>query len=154
MSYDKSPNSSETPFPHQKSNNALLHNLYFPSYSKILWSYETLSIGNMYFFKRFYLFIYLFIRERGREGEKRERNMNVWLPLMCPLLWTWPATQACAPTGNWTLNPLVRRQVLNPLRHTSQDSNMQFKWGTFFFFWNFATYQINLTQLAWSSWIL
>ena len=39
-------------------------------------------------------FIYLFL-EKGREGEM-ERNINVWLPLTCPLLGTWPATQACA----------------------------------------------------------
>ena len=41
-------------------------------------------------------FIYLFL-ERGEGNEKeRERNINVWLPLTCPLLGTWPATQACA----------------------------------------------------------
>ena len=28
-------------------------------------------------------------------GEERERNINVWLPLVHPLLRTWPATQAC-----------------------------------------------------------
>ena len=33
-----------------------------------------------FFKKRFYLFIF---RERGREGE-RERNINVWLPLVLP----------------------------------------------------------------------
>ena len=35
----------------------------------------------------------------GKENE-RERYMNVWLPLVCPLLGTWPKTQACAVTGN------------------------------------------------------
>ena len=40
-------------------------------------------------------FIYLFLRE-GKRGRKRERNINVWMPLMRPLLGTWPATQACA----------------------------------------------------------
>ena len=56
-----------------------------------------------------FLTLYLFIfRERGREGE-RERNINVWLSLMYPLLGTWPATQACALTGDGTGNPLVRR---------------------------------------------
>ena len=49
------------------------------------------------FFLRFYLFI--FLEREGREKE-RERNINVWLPLMCPLLGTWPTTQACALTGN------------------------------------------------------
>ena len=42
-------------------------------------------------------FIYLFL-ERGKE-EEREGNTNAWLPLMHPLLGTWPATQACALTG-------------------------------------------------------
>ena len=41
------------------------------------------------------------------------RNINVWLPLACPLLETWPTTQACALTGNWTGNPLVLRPALN-----------------------------------------
>ena len=64
-------------------------------------------------------FIYVFIfRERKRE--EREGNINVWLPLMRPLLGTWPATQACALTGNQTQDPLVPRSALNPLSHTSQ----------------------------------
>ena len=64
--------------------------------------------------------IYLFL-ERGEGREKEgERNINVWLPLMCPVLRTWPATQACALTGNRTGNPLVHRLALNPLSHTSQ----------------------------------
>ena len=47
-------------------------------------------------------FIYLFL-ERGEGWEKeRERNITVWLPLQCPLLGTWPATQACA--LDWELN--------------------------------------------------
>ena len=37
-----------------------------------------------------------------------------------PLLVTWPATQACALTGNQTSNPLVHRPALNPLSYTSQ----------------------------------
>ena len=65
-------------------------------------------------------FIYVFLeRGEGREKE-RGRNINVWLPLVCPLLGTWPATQACALTGNQTHDPVVRRPVLNPLSHTSQ----------------------------------
>ena len=41
--------------------------------------------------------------ERG-EGSKEEsgRNINVWLPLVHPLLGAWPTTQACALTGNPT----------------------------------------------------
>ena len=45
---------------------------------------------------------------------------NVCLPLTHPLLETWPATQACALTGNQTGNPLVHRPALSPLSHTSQ----------------------------------
>ena len=53
---------------------------------------------------------YLFIFREGEGKEKdRERNINGWLPLVHPLLGTWPATQACALTGNWTGDPLVRR---------------------------------------------
>ena len=63
-------------------------------------------------------FIYLFL-EKEREGE-RERNINVLLPLMCPLLGTWLTTQACALTENQTSDLLVHRPLLNPLSHTSQ----------------------------------
>ena len=61
-------------------------------------------------------FIYLFIDR----GKGRERDTNVWLSLTHPLLGIWPATQACALTGNWTSNPLVRRPVLNPQSHNNQ----------------------------------
>ena len=42
------------------------------------------------------------------------------LPLARPQMGTWPATQACALTGNRTSDLLVHRPALNPLRHTSQ----------------------------------
>ena len=71
------------------------------------------------------LFIYLF---RRREGE-RERNISLWLPLVHPLLGTWPATQAFALTGNQTGDLLVHRPALSPLSHTSQ--------GYFIFFERF-----------------
>ena len=64
--------------------------------------------------------IYLFLERREGREKKRERNISVWLPLMCPLLGMWPATQACALTGNRTSNPLVHRLALSPLSHTSQ----------------------------------
>ena len=57
---------------------------------------EQLIVVLFFFFK--ILFIYL-DRGEGREKE-RERNVNVWLPPVRPLLGTWPATQACALTGN------------------------------------------------------
>ena len=55
----------------------------------------------------------------GREKE-RERNINVWLPLTHHQLGIWPATQACALTGNRTSHILVHRLAFNPLSHTSQ----------------------------------
>ena len=67
----------------------------------------------MYFLKILFIF-----RERGREGE---RNINVWLPLTCPM-GTWSATQASTLTGNQTGDPLVRSPELNPLSLTSQGS--------------------------------
>ena len=39
---------------------------------------------------------------------------------------TWPTTQACVLTGNWTSDPLVCRLALNPLSHTSQGSRVHF----------------------------
>ena len=50
-------------------------------------------------------FIYLFLEKGEGKEQERERNINVWLPLMRPLLGTWPATQACALTGNRTGDP-------------------------------------------------
>ena len=47
-----------------------------------------------------YVYIYIYILERGGRKGERERNINVWLPLVHPLLGTWPAIQACALTGN------------------------------------------------------
>ena len=68
----------------------------------------------------FLRFTYLFL-ERGERREKdRERNINVWLPLVHALLRTWLATQTCALPGNQTSDPLVQRPALNPLSHTSQ----------------------------------
>ena len=53
-------------------------------------------------------FIYLYL-ERGEGKEKeRERNISVGLPLICPQMGTWPATQACALTGNLTGDPWIR----------------------------------------------
>ena len=64
-------------------------------------------------------FIYLFLER----GEGRERNINVWSPLMRHPPHppgTWPGTQAGAPTRNQTGNPLAPRPMLNPLSCTSQ----------------------------------
>ena len=44
---------------------------------------------------RYFLKDFIYLILNGRE-EERERSINVQLPLECPLLGTWPATQACA----------------------------------------------------------
>ena len=59
--------------------------------------YYILNFKMILFLKRFYLFIF---REKKGKEKERERNINVWLPLTCPILGTWPPTQACALTGN------------------------------------------------------
>ena len=56
-------------------------------------------------------FIYLFLEGGGGREKKRERNINVWLPLTRPLLGTWSATQACALTGNQTGDPFFGLQA-------------------------------------------
>ena len=61
--------------------------------------------------------LFIFREGEGREKD-RERNINVWLLLECPLRGTWSATQAHALTQ--TGDPLVHRPALNPLSHTSQ----------------------------------
>ena len=62
-----------------------------------------------------YQILYLSVfRERGRE-----RNIHVWLPLMRPLLGTWPAAQARVLTGNRTSDPFLCSPTLNPLNHTN-----------------------------------
>ena len=56
-----------------------------------------------YFFKDF---IYIFL-ERGREGEREREKHQCVVVSMWPPLRTWPTTQARAPTGNQTSDPLV-----------------------------------------------
>ena len=46
----------------------------------------------------------------------------------CPTLGTWPATQACALTGNRTSDLLVCRPAFNPLSHTNQGKILIFLW--------------------------
>ena len=108
--------------------------LYSPTNNEavLLWNHTArfivVSHCGLSFFLRFYLFL-----ETGEGREKdKERNISVWLPLACPLLQTWPATQACALTGNRTHDSLIRRPTLNPLSYTSQGS--LYSYILFFFF--------------------
>ena len=99
---------------------------------KLLFSFSMLYFfGQLsYFLKDFTLFYFL---EKGEGKEKRGRETFVCkkyidqLPLACPQLGTWSATQACALTGSWTGNLLVCRTMPNPLSHTSQGWNWAIK---------------------------
>ena len=70
----------------------------------------------MLIFRSFFLLkkrVYLFL-ERGEGTEKeRERNVNVWLPLVHPLLETWPATPAHALTGHLGLQARIQSTELH-----------------------------------------
>ena len=70
-----------------------------------------------------------FIFREGKGGRKEERNITVWLPVVCHLLGTWPITQVCALTGNRTSSSLVQRLALSPLSHTSQDLVCKLSFG-------------------------
>ena len=60
-----------------------------------------LVFKKIFFYWPFKIFTYLFtFRERGREGEREgEKHQCVVASYVAPL-GTWPATQACALTGN------------------------------------------------------
>ena len=76
---------------------------------------ELLLLG--YFFFNKDLFIYLFLRGKGKEIEI---NINVWAPLTCPVVQSWPKTQAYPLTRNWTSDPLVWVSAFKLVSHTSQ----------------------------------
>ena len=80
------------------------------------------NVFHIDFLKRFYSFIF----REGKGGRKRGRENDVWLRLAHPLLGTWPATQACAPTGNTTSDSFVPSAALSPLSHLSPDSTLIF----------------------------
>ena len=97
------------------------------------YTYQIILLLN-FVFLTICLSIYLFIiyhlsifRQRGREGEI-EGEKYQWLPLACPLVGTWSATQACALTGNGTSDPLVHRPALSSLSHTSHSCLLNFKY--------------------------
>ena len=68
-----------------------------------------------------------------RETSMRRRNIDQ-LPLAYARTGTWPATQACAPTGNQIHDLSVCGTRLNPLNHTSQGDTFEERalWECFF----------------------
>ena len=92
-------------------------NILFYLHHWILLAFFTYCVIEFLWYVHFFEdFIYLFL-----EGKReRERNINVWLPLLHPQLGSWPTTQACTLTGNRTGNPLLHRSALNSLCHTNQ----------------------------------
>ena len=83
--------------------------------SGVNWCYIS-SLYILFYFLNIFFSLFLETGE-GKERE-RERNINVWLPLTWPVLGTWPATQACALTGNRTSDPLVCGVTPSPLSYT------------------------------------
>ena len=53
-------------------------------------------------FKRFYLFVF---RERGREREREEGNINVWLPRACPAPGYMAYDPGMCPDWEWNQQP-------------------------------------------------
>ena len=89
----------------------------------------------MYFKKKI---AYLFILERGREGEREEEKHNVWLPPACPLLGTWPATQAYA------LDQEPNRWPLDFQAGTQSTEPHQLGLHMYFLYWKTKTQEFHL----------
>ena len=68
----------------------------------------------------------MYVCIEGKEGKKT----SIYDCLVHPQLGTQPTTQAYALTGNWTVSPLVRRPILNPLSYASRGSRVCF-WSFF-----------------------
>ena len=58
---------------------------------------DKIDFISFYFLKDF---IHLFLERGEREEKEREGIINVWLPLVHPMLGTWPTNQACDLTRN------------------------------------------------------
>ena len=121
------------------------------SWSQTSWSYffseETRNLDAYIKSSKFHflkiLFTYFLEREKGRERGREtsicKRN-NDQLPLVWPQSGTWPTTQACAMTRNWTGGLSVWGTTPHPLNHTS--------WGEIFQIWNaYNNFKLNKQTL-------
>ena len=77
----------------------------------------------LFFFLRFYLFIF---REMGKEGEEGEKHQCV-VASRTPPTGDLARNPGMCPDWESTSNPLVHRPALNPLSHTSQGNKLKKK---------------------------
>ena len=75
----------------------------------------------------FFKILFIYFRERGRVGEREGEKHQCVVACHTTPLRTWPATQACALTGNRTSDPLFSSLALNPLSHTKHGCALFFK---------------------------
>ena len=90
-------------------------------YSRV--NYHIIIYTMFQIFKFFFFFLRFYFFSEGKEGRKHQ---CVVVSHMLPPLETRPATQAWAPTGIWTSDPLLHRPAPNPLSHTSQGQIFKF----------------------------
>ena len=110
----------------------IVHNIFLQSVV-FLWYFSCCFFSFIFFLD----FIYLSLERGEGRRKERERNTNVWLPLVHPLWRAWLRTKTYALTGNQTSDPLVLRPPLNPLSHSSQGSLLiLFIWALSLFFLN------------------
>ena len=111
----------------------------------ILFFLMSLSIGYPFFF--FWKILFIF-RERGREGEKQQCEIERLIGCLLHTPWpgTEPATQACAMTGNWTSDLYLCGKMPDQLSHTSQDVNGIFSISLFD---SLLLVQRNTTKYQW-----
>ena len=53
----------------------------------------------------FKIFMYLFLGRREGMEKERDRNINMWLPLVCSLQGTWPRNPGMCPDGESNQGP-------------------------------------------------
>ena len=88
--------------------------------NNVEWNFVT---SRKFSFFLFLKILYIYFQREGKRGRKREKHQCVFASHMRPPLGTWPATQACALTGNRTSDSLAPRLAFNPLKDTSQGGN-------------------------------
>ena len=105
----------------------------------------------------FIIYLQLYLFREGKAGRKRGRETSMYGGLLHttpphPPMGTWPATQACALTGNWTGDLLLHSPALSPLNHTSQGSSWSFilTYFTFGFLIHFGLIFVNFKFFQWT----